>query len=107
MFNGRYCDYDRKSDTLQEYCDIQLIMKWNDAWLSNKSCDSDLLLDRHFGYESYRGSGAWVTNHQSGEYTEDGKTCKWNYFVKIVAAPESAFLGEPFIDYYGTTCGTW
>ena len=70
-------------------------MKWNDAWLSNKDCDEDWLLDRHYGYDSYIGSGAWITNHQSGEYEdEDGNICKWNYFVKIVAAPSDATLSN-------------
>ena len=62
-------------------------MKWNDAWISNTSCDSDALLDRHFGFPAYQGSGAWLTNHQSG-VNDDGT--KWNYFVKIVAAPADA-----------------
>jgi len=34
------------------YRDVQLMMKWNDAWLSNKDCDDDSLLDRHYGYAS-------------------------------------------------------
>ena len=72
------------------YRDVQLLMKWNDAWLSNKDCDDDGLLDRYYGHESYSGSGAWLTNHQSG--VDDGD--KWNYFVKIVAAPADAnFVG--------------
>ena len=65
------------------YRDVNLEMKWNDAWLSNKDCDGDGLLDRHFGYDSYIGSGAWITNEQRG--VVDGKT--WTYFVKIVAKP--------------------
>jgi len=85
LFNGRYCDYDRAIGG--DYCDVNLIMKWNDAWLSNKDCDDDSLLDRHYGYDSYIGSGAWETNHMWG-YNEDGS--KWNYFVKIVAAPADA-----------------
>jgi hypothetical protein len=89
MFNGRYCDYDRVAGG--EYCDVDLIMKWNDAWLSNKSCDGDLLLDRHFGYPSYIDSGAWLTNHQSGKIEVNGKLRKWTYFVKIVAAPADAY----------------
>ncbi|MBA7714574.1 hypothetical protein ES703_123600 [subsurface metagenome] len=87
MFSGRYCDYDRVIGG--DYCDVQLIMKWNDAWLSNKSCDDDLLLDRP---ASYIGSGAWCTNHMWGSYEEDGKTCYWVYFVKMVAVPEDAEL---------------
>ncbi|MFX1455675.1 MAG: hypothetical protein ACFFDB_09905 [Promethearchaeota archaeon] len=74
-----------------EYRDIKLLMKWNDAWLSNKDCDGDGTLDRYYGYDSYIGSGAWLTNHQWGtDIDGDGKKYNWNYFVKIVAAPEDA-----------------
>ena len=91
LFNGYYCDSYRDADWCQPYKEVELIMKWNDAWLSNKDCDGDGLLDRHYGYDSYIGSGAWLTNHQSGEYEDgDGNICKWNYFVKIVAAPADA-----------------
>ena len=32
-----------------------------------------------------------MTNHQWGEYEgENGESCRWSYFVKIVAAPEDA-----------------
>ena len=89
LFNGRYCDYDRVIGG--DYCDVTLVMKWNDAWLSNKDCDDDGLLDRHYGSDSYIGSGAWCTNHQSG-CNEDGS--KWTYFVKIVAAPADAYVEE-------------
>lgn len=93
MFNGGYCDAYRDAAWCQPYKDIQLIMKWNGAWLSNKDCDGDSLLDRHHGYDSYIGSGAWLTNHQSGEYEgEDGEICKWNYFCKIVAVSSDAVL---------------
>jgi len=68
IFNGYYCDAYRDAAWCQPYKDISLIMKWNDAWLSNKDCDGDGLLDRHYGHDSYIGSGAWETNHQSGEY---------------------------------------
>lgn len=62
MFKGPYCYYDRhydpdKPDWNDIYCDIYLIMKWNDAWLSNKDCDGDGSLDRHYGFDSYIGSG--------------------------------------------------
>jgi hypothetical protein len=76
------------------YRDTQLLMKWNDAWLSNKDCDDDDLLDRHYGLPSYIGSGAWLTNHMSGTYEQDGKACHWTYFTKIVAAPEDAVLTD-------------
>ena len=95
MFNGRYCDYDRVIGG--DYCDVWLMMKWNDAWLSNKDCDGDGLLDRHYGFDTYIGSGAWLTNHQSGTYENlEGKLCHWVYFVKIVAAPADAYSFEGF-----------
>jgi len=93
MFNGKYCDSYRDATWCQPYKDIDLIMKWNDAWLSNKDCDGDKLLDRYYGYASYIGSGAWLTNHQKGTYYDDkGKKQRWEYFVKIVAAPADATL---------------
>ena len=67
MFNGLYENNARPDPPVTE-SDTQLQMKWNDAWLSNKSCDGDNLLDRHYGYDSYIGSGAWLTNHQWGSY---------------------------------------
>ena len=91
IFNGRYCDYDRVEGGL--YCDVNLVMKWSNTWLSNKDCDDppDGLLDRHHGFDSYIGSGAWLTNHQSGTCEdENGKEWHWTYFVKIVAAPADA-----------------
>lgn len=94
MFNGGYCDAYRDAAWCQAYADVDVVMKWNDAWLSNNDCDGDGLLDRHFGYPSYIGSGAWETNHQSGTYELDGKVCHWEYFTKIVAAPADATLGS-------------
>ena len=44
LFNGGYCDAYRDADWCQPYKDIDLMMKWNDAWLSNKDCDGDDLL---------------------------------------------------------------
>lgn len=57
---------------------IWLQMKWNDAWLDEDG-------NRHEGFPSYDGSGAWLTNHMIGWYEEDGKVYQWEYFVKIVA----------------------
>ena len=91
MFNGYYCDSYRDAGWCQPWKDVELMMKWNDAWLSNKDCDDDGKLDRHHGYDSYIGSGAWCTNHQKGSYEEDSKTCKWEYFVKIVAKPTADY----------------
>jgi hypothetical protein len=107
LFNGTYCDAYRNAAWCQEWKDDNLLMKWNDAWLSNKDCDGDGLLDRHYGYDSYIGSGAWETNHQSGTYEgENGEVCRWNYFVKIVAAPADAYAeGGVWYTANGTEIG--
>ena len=47
---------------------VNLQMKWNDAWLANKDCEPDNVLDRHAGFTEYKGSGAWLTNHATGTY---------------------------------------
>ena len=63
------------------------------AWpyrLSNQDCDGDGKLDRHYGFDSYIGSGAWLTNHMSGGQGRD----HWTYFTKIVAAPADATLTD-------------
>ena len=94
LFNGMWCDYHplyRPGGAYHDWClanygDVKLVMKWNDAWLSNKDCDGDGLLDRHYGFDSYVGSGAWETNHMSGGKGKD----HWTYFTKLVAAPEDA-----------------
>lgn len=93
MFNGGYCDAYRDALWCQQWADDELLMKWNDAWLSNADCDGDAKLDRHYGFTSYIGSGAWETNHQKGVYTgAEGQQCTWEYFVKIIAAPADADL---------------
>ncbi len=92
MFNGLYCDSYRDAAWCQPYADVELIMKWNDAWLANVDCDGDGLLDRHYGFSSYIGSEAWLTNHQKGTYEQDGQTCNWEYFTKIIAVPADADL---------------
>lgn len=93
MFNGTYCDAYYDDVWCQEYKDDYLIMKWNDAWLSNMDCNEDGLLDRHSGFDSYIGSGAWLTNHQKGIFEdEEGNICEWDYFIKIIAVPEDAVL---------------
>ncbi len=95
MFNGKYCDAYRNAAWCQLYANDDLLMQWNDAWLSNKDCDGDGKLDRHFSFPSYIGSGAWLTNHQKGVYTDsNGKKQRWNYFVKIVAAPTEAVFSN-------------
>jgi hypothetical protein len=70
------------------YRDIWINMKWNDAWLSNKDCNEDGLLDRpDDDGGSYIGSGAWLTNHGRGDYGYGDSV----WFTKIVAAPDGAY----------------
>lgn len=89
--NGKGDPYD---EWYWPYREVRLTMKWNDAWLSNVDRDNDGQLDRYWGFDSYIGSGAWETNHMWGTYEEDGNEYSWDYFVKIVAAPEDANLME-------------
>jgi hypothetical protein len=91
------------------YRSTRVLMKWNDAWLSNLDCNGDWLLDRHYGYVSYKDSGAWETNHMWDSYTDSisGTMCTWNWFTKIVAAPEDATLtGGYWYNSDGTEIGT-
>jgi len=90
IFNGYYDNFSRPPVPVTEGDNLK--MKWNDAWLSNQDCDGDGKLDRHYGFPSYIGSGAWLTNHMSGTYEMDGETCHWTYFIKIIAAPADAYI---------------
>lgn len=63
MFNGWYQNNTRTGTPVNE--GDRLMMKWNDTWLSNQDCNDDGKLDRP---ASYRGSGAWLTNHATGTY---------------------------------------
>jgi hypothetical protein len=84
------------------YRDDYLQMKWNDAWLSNQDRGGDGTtggppdgaLDRYYGFDSYIGSGAWLTNHMTGTYELDGQIIEWDYFTKIIAVPADATLFE-------------
>lgn len=49
------------------YREYLVQMKWNDAWIANTDCDGDGSLDRHYGYPTYKDSGAWQTNQYSGK----------------------------------------
>src|SRR3989339_1979028 len=41
IFNGYYCDAYRDAAWCQQWKDVKLQMKWNDAWLSNTDCNND------------------------------------------------------------------
>lgn len=95
MFNGKYCQAYQNASWCQMFADIDLEMKWNDAWLSNKDCDRDGKLDIHYGHEGYRGSGAWLTINQKGFFTDkNGKKQQWSSLEKIVAVPQGAALKD-------------
>jgi hypothetical protein len=107
IFNGTYCDAYRDAAWCQPWREDELLMKWNDTWLANKDCDGDNLLDRYYGYDSYIGSGAWTTNHQSGVYVgEDGKEHRWTWFVKIVAKPALGYdcVANGGTEIWGSFC---
>jgi hypothetical protein len=87
LFHGSYCDSLRGAECSEEYADVELTMKWNDAWLDNVDCDGDQLLDRP---TSYRGSGAWLTNQMDGRYELEGRRCRWHQFSLFIAAPSDA-----------------
>jgi len=100
------------------YRDVDLSMKWNDAWISNKDNEGgDGKLDRHPGYPTYTDSGAWLTNHMSGSYTVvvngKDKEAHWTYFVKIVTPGSSDYraFGAPWSAAGSimsrTTGGSW
>jgi hypothetical protein len=76
------------------YREFDLGMKWNDAWISSKDCDSDGKLDRHHGYTNYIDSGAWETNHTKTLYFDNGKKCKYVDFAKIIAVPADAYYDD-------------
>ena len=74
------------------YRNTELMMKWDQNWLANVDCDNDGSLDRYYGFDSYIGSGAWLTNHMFDSYEENGQVCHSEYFTKIIAAPADATL---------------
>lgn len=93
IFNGIYDNHLMPEPPL--VVGDNLIIKWNEAWLSSKNCNpnpSVTELDRNNGSRDYRGTGAWITNHATGTYLENGFTCKWSDFAKVVAVPKEAQL---------------
>jgi hypothetical protein len=67
---------------------LRLDIKWIDAYRSRTDCDGNGWFDRHYGYETYMGSGAWYTNHVNG--TMMGM--EWRSFSKVAAVPADAIL---------------
>jgi hypothetical protein len=91
-FNGDDASYLVQNPTVVAkwywpYRMYEIAMKWNEAWLSNKDCDGDGKLDRHLGFPTYIGSGAWEM------YSEKmGGPAGYTYMSKIVAVPADAVL---------------
>lgn len=68
-----------------------LVIKWNDAWLSNMDGNGDGLLDGWYLGPDHMGTGAWQTTHIKGSYIgDDGKKHNWEYLEKLVAVPQDA-----------------
>ncbi len=120
MFNGWYWNNTRPEpaytkDTIDKApSKTWLIMKWSDEWLSNKDCNDDGKLDRGYSCDPVNANssacdGSWLTNHQFGSYEEDGETCYWNYFVKMVYVnPDNAYTAvdsEDGVNYWYTNDG--
>ena len=82
------------------YRSVDVAMKWDDMWLANMDCNGDGKLDRHYGFASYVGSGAWLTNHNGWEVTVGKHGKQANEFIKIVAIPATAVVGAP-ASYFG------
>jgi hypothetical protein len=89
-FDGGYCEANHQVSC--PYDGVEEAMVWNDAWLSNQDCDRDGKLDTHYGFTSYRGSGAELSSAQHGRYTDSasGQLCDYYYFAHYVAAPVDA-----------------
>jgi len=86
-------NYQAHKSSFDIFPGFHLTMKWNDAWLSNKDCDGDGLLDKHYGSDGFIGSGAWLTNHFTSTYINgEGNECEYDAFIKIIAAPEDAYV---------------
>ncbi|MDP3935045.1 MAG: hypothetical protein Q8Q46_02435 [Candidatus Giovannonibacteria bacterium] len=101
MFNGTYDSSDRTLDGTYwggtgDYVDDNLIMKWSDAWLSNKDCNGDGKLDR--GANAGGTSQGWLTNQNEGDYDSDGngtQDAHYTYFTKIVwVGPGGSLWGQ-------------
>jgi hypothetical protein len=61
--------------------------------MSSKDCDGDGLLERHEGFETHVGSGAWITVHEKLRYvSKTGKKCTMEYYGKAAAVPKDAKL---------------
>lgn len=94
IFKGFPINANRQGEPVTDG-DVKVIIRWNDAFLSNKDCDGDGILDVHFGHDSYIGSWAWLSNRFYGTYEgADGRTHHWWHFILIAAKPDEGFSCE-------------
>lgn len=94
-FRG-YCQAHHNASWCQAYADIDLEMKWSDAWLSNKDYNRDGKLDIVLAMT--RGSGAWLTINQKGFFIDKNtKKQQWSSLEKIIAVPADTIIKD----------GTW
>jgi len=89
MFNGYRNNWYRP--TIPVTSGDWIIVNWNSAYLNNIDRDLNGKLDQHYGFSTYKGSGAWITFHEFRSYlTAEGGTAYYDYFVKLVAVPADA-----------------
>ena len=71
---------------------VYLKMKWNDTYLSNRDCDGNGHLDRHYGHATFYGTDAWLTNMYKWSYIGDDGEVHWvHWFLKATAKPNAEF----------------
>jgi len=102
IFNGGYCDAYRNAPWCQPYADVDLIMKWNDAWLSNVDCDGDGKLDRHVPYLTYKGVRC-VGDKPSVGNVRAG----WSDLPLDLLCEDCRRAGECHAHRWGMVCSRW
>jgi hypothetical protein len=90
-FNGWYKNANRQGTPVETGL-VRFKMKWNDVYISNKDCDGDGKLDRHYGHDSFYSTRAWLTNHYVWSYVGDDDNVHWvHWYLKMVAQPYAGF----------------
>ncbi|MCK4918626.1 MAG: hypothetical protein KAS02_02495 [Candidatus Pacebacteria bacterium] len=101
-FKGTICSASRGEDpfckppyqTVEHMESSKQRMIWNDAFISTQDCDGDGMLDRHAGFDTYIGSGAWIMISLEGSYTEKGVTYRGKSSAKHIAAEPTDVLRD-------------
>lgn len=82
------------------YRDTRLDMVWSDEWLSNKDCNHDGLLDRHYGLPSYIDSGAVLSETESWPVMVGTKKKHAHDVLRVEARKSNSSVGAP-VSYFG------